>query len=203
MRPIAHTNESQVRAAIVSALHQLRDGDEAKRQLLADGVRELVVEMAAENDMALAALEREGKPSVAVLNSPNLVHFGLLVEAGHDAIRLLAKAALSPHAAKFFPNSGIWKPYAVAVSAFLWGESLDLPPCKPKGYEKHMVPYIDFMMASTEDERRQAKQGIADSFEVRNRDRRCRDWFGLDGDGEQPVKWDLRLYTLEAHLASV
>ncbi len=38
---------------------------------------------------------------------------------------------------------------------------------------------------------------MANSFASRNADKRYTDWVGLDGDGKNPVKWDLRAYTLE------
>ena len=54
------------------------------------------------------------------------------------------------------------------------------------------------MTISDDQEAEPVRATVVESFEARNRDRRFTDWIGLDGDGEQPVRWDFRHYAIEA-----
>ena len=67
-----------------------------------------------------------------------------------------------------------------------------------KGHEKYYFPYVRYMTAADAQEAEAARVAITESFEARNRDRRFKDWIGLDGDGERSVRWDFRLYAIEA-----
>lgn len=108
----------------------------------------------------------------------------------------LLLAVESPVAHRFFPQAGIWRSYALAIVGFVRRTPFDFPAIVPKGYEKFFTPYIAYMSATTPELREAARLEMARSFGQRNVDRRFKDWEGLDGDGEKPVKWDFRAFTL-------
>jgi hypothetical protein len=157
----------------------------------------LVSELASENGRVLADLEASSKPTVAVLNEPELVHFAAIVRASSATVEELLRAVESAHAARFFPLCGVWQGYAAAVVAYYRGTHAELPVTKAKGYEKFMLPYIRYMCARTDEGRAAARVEAVQSFSLRNADHRLTDWIGLDGDGKQPVRWDFRLYAIE------
>jgi hypothetical protein len=154
-------------------------------------------ELAAENDAILTDLERTGKPKVAVLNRPELVHFAAVLGSPDTALRQLLRSVESPVARNYFPLSGIWQSYAAALVNLCRGVSTKVALPKAKGHEKYYLPYVRFMTAADDQEAETARVAVAESFEARNRDRRFTDWIGLDGDGEKPVRWDFRFYAIE------
>ena len=154
-------------------------------------------ELAKANDAALTELERTEKPKVAILNSSELVHFASILKSP-ATLSFLLRAAESPLAAKYFPRAGIWNGYSAALVNLHREDIRPMAVPQPKGHEKYFVPYIELMTAADNTQLDAARLAIAASFEVRNRDRRFTDWLGLDGDGNRPVRWDLRLYAIEA-----
>lgn len=154
-------------------------------------------ELAAENDTVLMELEQTGKPKVAVLNRPELVHFAAILGLSETPLRQLLRAVESQLAASYFPLSGIWRSYAAALVNLHQGGNAPLTLPKPRGFEKYYMPYVRYITAKDTDELDAARMAVAESFESRNRDRRFTDWIGLDGDGGRPVKWDFRLFAID------
>lgn len=173
-------------------------GDQAADWLRSQGASDLIEELAAVNDTVLTDLERTSHPKVAVLNRPELVHFVALVGGSVNAHGRLLRAVESPLVLKFFPLSGIWKSYAAALVNLHRGNQASAAIPKARGHEKYYLPYIRYMIAATRSEGEEARAAMAESFESRNRDRQFKDWYGLDGDGEQPVRWDFRRYAIDA-----
>jgi hypothetical protein len=202
MGPRAHILESQLRALFCDSLREFESGNEAVDWLISLGATRLIEELATENDKALKELEKDSKPKVAILNRPELVHFAAILGASQASMQQLLRAVDSQLVVKFFPLSGIWKSYATALVNLHRGSRAEVAMPKAKGYEKFFLPYIRYMGATNPQEVEDAKIAIAESFETRNRDRRLRDWIGLDGDGEKPVHWDFRFYAIEAGLIS-
>jgi hypothetical protein len=154
--------------------------------------------LAAENDAVLTELEKTGKPKIAVLNRPELVHFAAVLGSSEIALQQLLRAVASPLAVSYFPLTGIWRSYAAALVNLHRGGNTQVALPKPKGHEKYYLPYVRYMSATDPQELDAARVAVAESFEARNRDRRFTDWIGLDGNGEKPVRWDFRLYAIEA-----
>ena len=182
---------------VVNSLRECPSGDVARSQLAAAGFGQLVEEFAAANLANLLEATQIGKFKVAIVNSPEIMHYPALATVSDEASRALIDAASNPIARRHFPLGGIWAGYADALARFLNGCSRTMEVPKPRGFEKFIVPYIHYMCAPDEVERARWRLGILASFARRNRDRRLRDWVGFDGDGERPVKWDFRLYALE------
>jgi hypothetical protein len=155
-------------------------------------------ELAAENDTVLTELEQIRKPRVAVLNRPELVHFAAVLGCSETAMRQLLRAVESPLAVSYFPLSGIWRSYAVALVNLHRGVNTQVALPKPKGHEKYYLPYVRYMTAPDAQELDAARVALAESFAARNQDRRFTDWIGLDGDWEKPVRWDFRLFAIDA-----
>jgi hypothetical protein len=154
--------------------------------------------LAAENNGLLTDLERTAKPKVAVLNQPELVHFAAVLGSSDTTLQQLLRAVESPRAANYFPLSGIWRSYAAALVNLHRGASTEVVLPKPKGHEHYYLPYVLLMTAVDAQGMANARVAVAEGFEARNRDRRFTDWVGLDGDGEKPVRWDFRLFAIEA-----
>lgn len=198
MRPRAHELESQVRALFCDTLRECRSGDEASDRLRSLGASGMLDELAAENDAVLTELEQTRNPKVAVLNRPELIHFAAVLGSSEIALQQLLRAVESPLAVSYFPLSGIWRAYAAALVNSHRGSSSQVALPKPKGHEKYYLPYVRYMTAANAQELDAARVAAAESFEARNRDRRFTDWIGLDGDGEKPVRWDFRLFAMDA-----
>src|SRR5262245_56419038 len=198
MRPRAHELESQLRSLFCSSLRECGSGGEAAAALLSRGASGMLDELALENNAALTDLEQTGKSKVAVLNRPELVHFAAVLGSSDATLRQLLRAVESARAASHFQLSGIWRSYAAALVNLCRGASAMVALPKPKGHEKYYLPYIRFMTAANVQELEAARVAVAESFEARNRDWRFTDWIGLDGDGERPVRWDFRMYAIEA-----
>lgn len=197
MRPLAHIRDSEICALICEALRRFDCGTEAQAWLDDHHLLAKLGELAADNESALIQLEATRTPAVAIVNHPTLIHYALLANASSDVTESLIRAVQSEVARTYFPVSGLWRAYAAVLMSFIRMEPVNLPTLKPKGYEKFYAPYIAFMVAPSPESRAIARQEIDVSFQQRNKDRRYKDWVGLDGDGEKPVKWDFRLFTLE------
>ena len=197
MRPRSHILKSEIRSQFCESLQACAYGEEAIEWLLARNVRDQLIELAAENAMIMAELESSSKPTVAVLNDPELVHFAVCLRVPQTTMDALLRAVESVQVAKYFPHSGIWRDYVAALSRYHRGAKRVLPLPKTKGFEKFMLPYIRYMCAGTEEERRIAESAAVKCFAERNADRRYTDWLGLDGDGKKPVRWDFRLYAIK------
>ena len=198
MRPRSHELESQLRARFCESLRAHESGSEAADQLRLDGVSEVLDELAAENEQVLAELEQTGNSKFAVLNRPELIHFAAVLGSSATVLQQLLRAVDSPLARRYFPLSGIWRPYAAALVNLHRGVPTQVALPKPKGNEKYYLPYLRYMTISDDQEAEPVRATVVESFEARNRDRRFTDWIGLDGDGEQPVRWDFRHYAIEA-----
>ena len=198
MRPRAHELAAQLRSVFCESLRECDTGGEAATRLQSRGVVDMLRELAAENDASLTNLEQTATPKVAILNRPELIHFGAIVKLPELAMQQLVRAVASPLAKSHFPLSGIWRSYAAALVNLHRGERAQIDVPKAKGYEKYYLPYVQLMVAADEMQIGTARAAIAESFSTRNRDRRFTDWFGLDGDGQSPVRWDFRLYAIEA-----
>ena len=198
MRPRAHELESGLRTLFCESLTQCGTGGEAANRLRLQGASNILEELAAENDAVLSELEQIGKPKAAVLNRPELVHFAVVLGSSCKVTGQLLRAVESPLAQSFFPLSGIWRSYALAlVNLHRGGNTLVTLP-KPKGHDKYYLPYVRYMTVTEVQGLAAARVAIAESFEARNRDRRFTDWIGLDGDGEKPVRWDFRMFAIDA-----
>jgi hypothetical protein len=196
LRPIAHTLNSEIRALVCESLRQCDSGVQAQSWLAERQFLSKLEELAAANFDSLSQLESSQKVVGAILNQPELIHYALLAQASSEATTQLVRAVESPVACSYFPISGIWRSYASAIVSFVRKQPVTVAIPRPKGYEKFYVPYLAFMSAATREEREAALKEIEASFHQRNKDRRCKDWLGLDGDGETPVRWDFRSFTL-------
>src|SRR5262245_2262168 len=145
MRPRSHNLEAEVRSLFCESLQVCATGAEASDWLLARGVRDLLNELAAENAKLMAELEVSSKPTVAVLNRPELVHFATSVGTSGETLESLLRAVESNLVAKYFPHSRIWREYCAALSQYHRGVRTDVSMPKAKGYEKFMLPYIRYM----------------------------------------------------------
>lgn len=198
MRPRAHELESKIRSLFCDSLRECESGLEATGWLTSRDATNLIEELAAENDRALSELEQTSKPKVAILNRPELIHYAAILGASEKAMRQLLRSVESPLVVRFFPLSGIWRNYAAAVVNFHRRTPAKIELPEGKGFEKYYVPYIAYMCAADPQEADDARVAIAEGFEARNRDRRLKDWLGLDGDGERPVRWDSRCFAIDA-----
>lgn len=198
MRPRAHELESQVRALLGDTLRECGSGDEASDRLRSLGASGMLDELAAENDAVLSDLERTRKPKVAVLNRPELVHFATVLGSSNIALQQLLRAVESPLAVSYFPLTGIWRAYTAALVSLHRGGSNHVALPKLRGHEKYYLPYVRYMAAQDAQELDAARVAVTESFGARNRDRRFTDWIGLDGDGQKPVRWDFRLFAIDA-----
>jgi hypothetical protein len=198
MRPRAHELESGLRNLFADALRECASEGEAVGRLRSLGALSILEELAAENDAVMSELEQTRKPKVAILNRPELIHFADILRSSNTVLHQLLRAVDSPLAASYFPLSGIWRSYAATLVNLHRGVNTPVALPKPKGHEKYYLPYVRYMAAADALELAAARAGVAESFESRNRDRRFTDWMGLDGDCEKPVRWDFRLYSIDA-----
>jgi len=196
MRSLAQLRDLEIRAQVCESLRQCASGNEAQVWLAERGLLPKLQELAATNSAALLQLESTKTPIVAILNDVNLIHYGLLAGANAEVMEQLLSAVDSPQARRYFPQSGIWRSYASAIVAFVRLMPFAGPSPKPKGYEKFFSPYIAYMSTVNQEVREAARLDMARSFIQRNADRRFKDWYGLDGDGEKPVNWDFRAFTI-------
>ena len=193
MRSRLHTLHSDVMKVACAAVRDFGLLHEATEFIGASGLREQLRELATLNSNALTEAESNGRPSIAILNRPELIHLAMLIDDS-ECISSLISSTTSPTTLTFFPLSGIWKTYSSILAQFAVGSTptpLPIPKCK--GFESFFLPYIDFMMTQSDEN----MLAMANSYASRNSDKRYTDWVGLDGDGKNPVKWDLRAYTLE------
>jgi hypothetical protein len=191
LRPLAHVRDSEICALICEALRRFDSGAEAQAWLAEHQLLAKLSELAFENEQTTRT------PAVAIVNHPTLIHYAVLANADSKITAQLVRAVESEAAGRYFPQARIWRSYASTLVSLVRKQTVVLPSLKPKGYEKVYVPYFEFMAATTGEQRGIARQQIEASFQLRNKDRRYIDWVGLDGDGEKPVNWDFRLFTLE------
>ena len=133
---------------------------------------------------------------VAVSTDVSFVHFAWLMEMFDEAT--VAAAIVSDEALwQYWPVRRIWADYHRMMDAFINAGHYEPNPPKPKGYEKHWLPYISLMYDFTKGQpTKESILQIDASFEKRNRDKRLADYSFIDGDGRCPVHWDLRKYTI-------
>jgi hypothetical protein len=192
MRPRLHVLSTEVTAIACAAVRNFNSFASARESIEASGFNQMLTELATLNQDLLKETISSKRPTIAILNRPELIHFALLVN-DEACARSLASTAIDPTTLKFFPLSGIWKPYSFALARFVTGELLDVPAIpKCKGYEGFFLPYVNYMLDPCD----KNISAITSSFVTRNQDRRYTDWVGLDGDGTKPVHWDLRAWTL-------
>ncbi len=85
--------------------------DEAAEFIDASGLREQLRELATLNSNALREAESSGRPSIAILNRPELIHLAMLID-DPECTSSLISSTTSPITRTFFPLSGIWKTYS-------------------------------------------------------------------------------------------
>ena len=142
-----------------------------------------------------AVVFRAGQGRTAVVNDPSLVHLFWLLDVDPIGVRRYVDMLLDKSITRSFPHTKFWAEYSQAIALFS-----GLPAAmgtKPKlvGYEKFWEPYLDFMAGSISKKEVAVRAGT--SFANRNRQSRCIDWQGLDGDAKNPVKWDFRYASLQ------
>ena len=126
-----------------------------------------------------------------VTNDISLVHYAWLMSM-YEAANLMAKICADESVWVFQPGTKFWNEYRRVVGRYV--ENKNYEPSLPKleGYEKYWPPYLALMNAITENKTLEGPlKEIEESFVNRNKDKRLKD-YGFDGDGEFPVKWDLR-----------
>lgn len=130
-----------------------------------------------------------------------LVHYAWLMGMWQEA-RLMAEICADEALWNFQPGTRFWNEYRRVVVNYVEGKPYIPNYPTLKGYEKYWPPYLALMNAITE--RKPIDEHLKEidkSFKKRNKDSRLTD-YGFDGDGEFPVKWDLRkasiLRTMEA-----
>ena len=160
------------------------------------GLEAMLSELAADNFADQSELEESGKVTQAVLNRPELLHFAALCCASSETFSALVRVVASSAVRSRFPLAGIWSAYADALVAFstLQPSSAAVPE-RVSGAAMRYLPYIQFMQAQPARQIALTNE-MAASFAKWNKDKRATDWLGLDGDGNNPVKWDFRLAAL-------
>jgi hypothetical protein len=197
MRPRAHVLITECRGQLAGALIDCSSAEEAQEQLRRLGFSEAIAELAQSNFDTLLELETGVKPTIAILNEPDLAHFVWFSEASAEVEHQIVRAITSPIARRFFPLSGIWRQYADAIQTFVFGVQPATTAIRIKGAERFYAPYVAYLRAQNRAEQELAKRDIQVSFLARNRDKRLVDWHGLDGDGTKPVRWNFRLFSAE------
>lgn len=192
MRPPLHILSAEVTAIACAAVRDFDSGTAAVDYFRTSGLHQMLTELASLNRDVLNETIANDRPKIAILNRPELVHFAMIVD-DNECASSLALTAINPTTLKFFPLTGIWKPYAFALARFVTENSIDVPTIPTcKGYESFFVPYVNYMIDPVDEN----VSPMTSSFLTRNQDRRYTDWVGLDGDGTKPVRWDLRAWTL-------
>lgn len=191
-RPIAHKRKSDCEAILLRCLREFTSYEESNGFIVSAGLRELICELATDNERLLTEMERSGKANAAILNRPELLHFAVLANVDAPHIDLLLKAVAHPTVRKHFPLAGIWASYADCLVALFRSNPSPQPTLKATGGAKRYVPYVQLMCASDATERANASSAIAVEFKKWNKDKRAINWVGLDGDGMNPVQWDFR-----------
>ena len=177
---------SEVTATACSAVRDFGSFAASRDFLESSGLHDQLIELAKLNRAALDDAIASKRPSVAILNRPELIHFAMLFDDLECAYSLVASIT-DPTTLKYFPLSGVWKPYTFALAQFVTGKPIERPKLpKCKGYELFFLPYINYMDHPTAEN----MAAMATSFAKRNQDGRYTDWVGLDGDGKKPVQWD-------------
>ncbi len=192
MRPRLHVLSTEATKIACTAVRDYASFAAAYTFLEDSGMRPLLIELARLNQDTLAETIATKKPKIAILNRPELIHFAMIVN-DVECARSLASSTTDPTTLNFFPLTGIWKPYALALVRLVTKQSLDVPSIpKCKGYESFFIPYVNYMLSPTAHNALEMNS----SFIARNKDRRYVDWVGMDGDGTKPVCWDIRAWTL-------
>ena len=126
-----------------------------------------------------------------VINDISLVHFSWLMGM-HQEANIMAKICADESIWKFQPGTKFWNEYHRVVGNYIEGKTYVPNYPKPSGYERYWPPYLALMNAITEKKPIDGPlKEIDESFIKRNKDKRLTD-YGFDGDGNEPVKWDLR-----------
>jgi hypothetical protein len=126
MRPRLHVLSTEVTAIACAAVRDFNSFASARDSIEASGLNQMLTELATLNQDVLKETIASKRPAIAILNRPELIHFALLVNDEACACSL-ASSAIDPTTLKFFPLTGIWKPYSLlsalglAISADLLG----------------------------------------------------------------------------------
>ena len=137
-------------------------------------------------------------------NGPSsvLVHVAWLLQE-HGAAARMIDIALDPVVVARLPKARFWDDYFTALQSVAHRTAFELPTLKLRGPETYWYTCIELAraLASGADATRFFAATNA-AFEKLNRDRRITDWLSVDGDGNKPVKWNLRAESLRCAVAA-
>lgn len=180
------------------AVGRCDDGVSAQRFLVDWGAETIVDRVVDLNrGFALAASERPKRVQFLVCTDITVVHAAWLVDkwnAARSHLELCSDVSIEQYAE---PLTGFWKEYHRAVGKLVSKQPYTAQIPKVKGYERYWVPYLHLIedLTNGRDDLESAKE-ISESFERRNHDKRLIDWSSHDGDGNNPVRWDFRQFTI-------
>jgi hypothetical protein len=154
--------------------------------------------MARLNASLWEALRRDGRPTAAVDTSYDAVHAAWLLGVADVTDRYL-EIALDAQVAKHFPQTPFWREYGKALHALRQRAAYLAPTLELRGYERYLHHCLRVIQALTTggDTVTGALRSAQEAFVKRNADKRLRGWSPFDGDGLQPVRWDLRIASIQ------
>ena len=134
----------------------------------------------------------------AVDNQVTFVHVAWLLgrpALGDAMLAIVCDAQVAQH----WPHTKFWDEYHRAMAYLIARQIYEpKPPPKLRGYEKHWEPYLRLVAALTSGaDTAPALGACAVAFARRNRDKRLNS-FPFEGDGRDPVRWDVRLPSILA-----
>jgi hypothetical protein len=127
-----------------------------------------------------------------------VVHLAWLL-GDHAAAGRVIELALDPVVVQRLPKARFWDAYFAAMRAVAHRAAIELPALKPRGLERYWLACMELAaaLASGADPTLFIERSEA-AFQKQNRDQRSTDWLSIDGDGRAPVKWSLRIASLQA-----
>jgi hypothetical protein len=131
-------------------------------------------------------------------NGPSsvVVHLAWLIDEQAAAARML-ELALDPVVVARLPKARFWQAYFQVLRDGAQASAVEVPEVKLRGLEKYWFSCMQLAAALINGGNRTPFVAAAHTeFERINRDKRITDWLGVDGDGNAPVKWNLRVTSL-------
>ncbi len=161
--------------------------------LIRQGVAASIQRIATLNEGLFRALHSSSSPpTAAVDNNITPVHIAWLV-GEWDAARSLLTICTDHRVSEHFPLTRFWSEYHRAIDCLTSQQQYSPQVANLRGYERYWSYYLALISDLTHARDTAATlQEISHSFAVRNKDTRHVDHAMIDGDGEQPVKWDFR-----------
>ncbi len=134
----------------------------------------------------------------AACNGPisAVVHLAWLIDHRVAAARVV-DIALDPVVVTRLPKAKFWDAYFVAMRGVARRMPFEIPDLKLRGLEKYWFSCIQLAAALASGADAAPFVAAAEiAFQNQNRDKRSIDWLSVDGDGNAPVKWNIRVASL-------